>query len=295
MHQVVGGGRRPIAGDRAGPLSEVQSAPSRPGLATLESRFENPSHRLIHRALQGEQARDLDRWRERGLEGLADGAAPGNPPRITQEARRYMEERLTEERTWNAMQLAEVLKEEFALVVTPEAVRQHLQSMGYSWKRTRYVPNKEPDPDEEREAREELEALKRGGRRRDRREVSRPERLLVVPTSHEHLEKKGQAHQHRVKGRWGSEGRLNLMGTLRVEGEGHEERLEYRMLEGSCDSGEVLLYLDALAEKAQREDESCVVVLDNAPFHTAGVVGEREEEWEARGLVLSGYRPTART
>ena len=76
------------------------------------------------------------------------------------------------------------------------------------------------------------------------------------------------------------------MGTLRVEGEGHDERLEYRMLEGSCDPGEVLLYLDALAEKAQREDESCVVVLDNAPFHTAGVVREREEEWEARGLVL---------
>lgn len=107
-------------------------------------------------------ARDLHRWTERGLEGLADGAAPGNPPRITQEARRYMEERLTEERTWNATQLAEVLKEEFALVVTPEAVRQHLHSMGYSWKRTRYVPNNEPDPDEEREAREELEALKKG-------------------------------------------------------------------------------------------------------------------------------------
>ena len=29
-----------------------------------------------------------------------------------------------------------------------------------------------------------------------------------------------------------------------------------------------------------------MVVLDNVPFHTAGVVREREEEWEARGLVL---------
>jgi putative transposase len=88
-----------------------------------------------------------------------------------------------------------------------------------------------------------------------------------------------------VKGRWGSEGRINLMGTLRVEGEGRE-RLEYRMLEGSCDSGEVLLYLDALAHEAQREEKPCVVVLDNAAFHTAGVVREREEEWEAGGLTL---------
>ena len=46
--------------------------------------------------------------------------------------------------------------------VTPEAVRQHLHSMGYSWKRTRYVPNKPPDPEEERKAKDELEGLKKG-------------------------------------------------------------------------------------------------------------------------------------
>jgi hypothetical protein len=34
--------------------------------------------------------------------------------------------------------------------------------MGYSWKRTRYVPNKAPNPQQEREATEELEGLKKG-------------------------------------------------------------------------------------------------------------------------------------
>jgi transposase len=81
--------------------------------------------------------RDLDRWEERGFEGLLDGTAPGNPPRITQEARAFMEEKLSEDRTWNATQLAEALEEDFGVEVTPEAVRQHLHSMGYSWKRTR--------------------------------------------------------------------------------------------------------------------------------------------------------------
>ncbi len=109
--------------------------------------------------------RDLDRFKERGLEGLFDGTAPGNPPRITEQMRTFMEGKLSEERTWNATQLAEALEEEFGLVVTPEAVRQHLRSMGYSWKRTRYVPNKAPDPDEERQAREDLEAFKRGRRK----------------------------------------------------------------------------------------------------------------------------------
>lgn len=107
-------------------------------------------------------ARDLDRFSERGLEGLADGTAPGNPARITEEVREYMEERLSERRTWNATQLAESMEGEFGVVVTPEAVRQHLISMGYSWKRTRYVPSKDPDPDQEREAKEELEGLKKG-------------------------------------------------------------------------------------------------------------------------------------
>ena len=106
--------------------------------------------------------RDLDRWEEQGFEGLFDGTAPGNPPRITEEVRTFMEGRLSEERTWNAAQLAEVLKESLGVAVTPEAVRQHLRSMGYSWKRTRYVPNKPPDPEREREASEELEGLKRG-------------------------------------------------------------------------------------------------------------------------------------
>jgi len=57
-------------------------------------------------------------------------------------------------------------------------------------------------------------------------------------------------------------------------------------VEGSCRSGEVMDYPDALAEKAEREGEPCVVVLDNAPFHTAGVIREREAWWEAKGLRL---------
>ena len=54
--------------------------------------------------------RDLERFKERGLEGLFDGTAPGNPPHITEEAREFMEQRLREERTWNATQLAEALE-----------------------------------------------------------------------------------------------------------------------------------------------------------------------------------------
>lgn len=108
-------------------------------------------------------SRDLDRWEDRRFEGLADGSAPGNPPRITEEAKEFLKERLSEERTWwNAPQLAEALLERFGVSVSAEAIRQHLIAMGYSWKRTRYIPSKEPDPEQEGKAREELASLKKG-------------------------------------------------------------------------------------------------------------------------------------
>ncbi len=76
-----------------------------------------------------------------------------------------MEEKLAGERICNATQLAEAVGERFGIMVGAEAVRQHLAAMGYRWKRTRYAPSKPPDPEEEREARKELEALKKGLRR----------------------------------------------------------------------------------------------------------------------------------
>ena len=37
---------------------------------------------------------------------------------------------------------------------------------------------------------------------------------------------------------------------------------------------------------AHREGKPCVVVLDNASFHTAEAVREREAQWERRGMRL---------
>jgi transposase len=130
--------------------------------------------RLSHRGTSIEQiasytgrsrtsiGRDFERWEQQGFEGLADGSAPGNPPRVTEEVKLFLKEKLSEERTYNASQLAEVLEERFGLKVTPEAIRQHLLAMGYRWKRTRYVPSHPPDPQEELKAKEELQGLKRG-------------------------------------------------------------------------------------------------------------------------------------
>ncbi len=96
--------------------------------------------------------------------------------------------------------------------------------------------------------------------------------------------RKGRANQHRVRTRWGKQGRVNLIGTLHTEAAG--ERLEYQLLEEPCRTAQVIGYLDALAERAGREGKPVWVVLDNAPFHTAGAVREARAGWEAKGLRL---------
>lgn len=106
---------------------------------------------------------------------------------------------------------------------------------------------------------------------------------LCLPPSYSWT-KKGRANQHRVPTRWGKQGRVNLIGTLSSEDDA--QRLEYRMLEGPCRTGEVMGYLDALSEEAERGGKPVVVVLDNAPFHTAGAVRDARAGWEAKGLRL---------
>ncbi len=106
--------------------------------------------------------RDFGRWERRGVAGLADSPPPGNSAIIGETARVFLCERLAEDRTWNAPQLADAVAEQLKVRVDPETIRRHLREMNYSWKRTRYVPAHSPDPQAEHSARAALETLKRG-------------------------------------------------------------------------------------------------------------------------------------
>jgi transposase len=136
-------------------------------------------------------ARDLDRWKRRGLEGLADGTAPGNPPRITEEARRYMEGRLTEERTWNATQLAEAPRRNSLLW----SARRRCASICIRWairgSAPATCPTKHPTPTPSGKPERSWRLSKGGTKRPDRPEVPPRERLLSVFASHAHLHTQG--------------------------------------------------------------------------------------------------------
>ena len=95
--------------------------------------------------------------------------------------------------------------------------------------------------------------------------------------------RRGSGKQFEIPTRWGSKGRLNLIGTLSLFGK--REQLEVRELDGSCNQAQVLAYLETLAERCNSESLT-VVVLDNAPFHKGVQLKERRDAWEAKGLYL---------
>ena len=104
---------------------------------------------------------DLDRFEQRGVEGLADGQAPGQPAKITSEITAFLESKLLENRTWNCSQLAEEINGQFGTDIKRDTIRVKLLELGYSWKRGRFSPGKTLDAAVVAEHRAELEELQK--------------------------------------------------------------------------------------------------------------------------------------
>lgn len=99
---------------------------------------------------------------------------------------------------------------------------------------------------------------------------------------------RGRGKQFEIPTRWGSQGRLNLLGSLSLHGE--QQQLEYRLLDGKCTRAEVVAYLETLAKHCQ-PDQLTVVILDNAGFHKGGEIERRRVAWEQQGLFLRYLPP----
>lgn len=102
--------------------------------------------------------------------------------------------------------------------------------------------------------------------------------------------RRGSGQQFRIPTRWGSSGRLNLIGTWSLSG--NATQLEVRELEGNRTGAQVIAYLDTLAAHCTPEHLT-VVILDNAPFHKGVALREQRVVWEQQGLYLRYLPPYA--
>lgn len=105
---------------------------------------------------------DLNRFEQHGIAGLGDGKAPGAKPKFTAEIEVFLHAKLAEERVWNSTLLGESIEKKFGVTLGREAIRVKLLELGYSWKRTRYAPGQQVDPEVVAEHQASLETLKRG-------------------------------------------------------------------------------------------------------------------------------------
>lgn len=112
---------------------------------------------------------------------------------------------------------------------------------------------------------------------------------LALPVSYT-WSKRGTKNRLCVPRRWGSHGRLNLIGALAW---GKEQRkLHFELVAESVKSEHVVAFINELAHDATG-DRLIVIVLDNARFHTSTQVKEKRLLWEEKGVFLRYLPPYA--
>ena len=164
MYSTDRGRGHPTTGDRAGSLSQTQSAPARPGSAPLQPGIEHGGHSLLHRPQPAEH-----RTRPRPMGGTGRRGAGRRLPSGRSAARQRADEGLHGGEALRGADLERRATGRGAgggVLCRGDAggrpATPPLDGLFYSWKRTRYAPAKAPDAEEEREAREEVEELKKG-------------------------------------------------------------------------------------------------------------------------------------
>lgn len=99
---------------------------------------------------------------------------------------------------------------------------------------------------------------------------------------------RGTGLQFKIPTRWGSSGRINLIGSYTLSKD--VPGLDVRELEGNCTGEQVIRFLDTVAQGCSPE-QLTVVILDNAPFHKGAALREKVMQWEAQGLYLRYLPP----
>lgn len=108
---------------------------------------------------------------------------------------------------------------------------------------------------------------------------------LALPVTYT-WSRRGSNNRLRVPTRWGSSGRLNLLGALSWS----DKRLHFELLGGNVTGERVIAFITALTKHA-KAGRVTVVVLDNAGFHVSKLVQAARPLWEERDVYLRHLPP----
>jgi transposase len=214
----------------------------------------------------------IDRWEERGREGLEDEPRTGRPPILDEQERDLFTEEL-KRFPREPKKVIQAIREKVGKSISRATLRRQARKLGYRWKRFRKSLRERCNEEKRRAAMEEIQSL-RSECKLDLAYFDESAFSLkgVVPYG-------WQPVGHRDEVTVANEGgNVQVLGILEESGHAH----------GYLHVGRVYgtTVAEVLDHYSLRITRPTVLILDNASVHTAGVVVDQMEVWNSRGLFF---------
>lgn len=219
----------------------------------------------------------IDRWQQRGRDGLEDEPRPGGPPILNEHEQEVFVEEM-EQHPHQPRKVREAVEKRTGKPVSRDVLRRLARKLGFRWKRLRRALVEKPDPQEFRMAQEDIETLR-----------AQPDVTIaffdeaafslqgVVPYGWQRI---GERQEVPVSG---SRGSIQVLGIQEQSGE------TYGYLHKGSVTGSTVQ--EVLDDYSLRITQDTILVLDNASVHTCQKIEEQLSIWNERGLYLY-YLPT---
>ncbi len=217
----------------------------------------------------------LNQWNERGIDGLLEREGRGRKRSLTEEQESQVMEWLTEDPR-GAKNLAIKIEEIFRKKVSLDTVRRLIKRSGKVWKRVRSSPAGQPDEEEFRQCQAELD--------------EHMEAAVNGEIDLFYLDQTGFGRTPSIPYAWQDRGstlevpcregkRINVMGLFSLMA----GTIRTEMTAENITSAKVIDFLDGFSKTLAK---FTVVVIDNAPIHTAKAMAKKLAEWESKNLYL---------
>lgn len=226
----------------------------------------------------------IHRWQRGGFSALWDDLRGGRKRQWQPLDLEYIEEKLSEPRTYNTHQLAELLKKHRQVSLGPTRIRDLLKQRKYLWKRTRHSQKRKQNQKKKSYKQADFEMLQLAAACRLMRIKYLDESGFSgwTPVSYTWAKKGEQKHIEQTKR---CPRRISILGIFQPG-----VSFEYGLAVGGIRSNTFITMMELQAEKAaqwwQETGEVTVIVLDNYSIHKSKQVKAKIPQWSQKHLYL---------
>jgi len=213
-------------------------------------------------------------WEDHHLVGLYNQPGRGRKPLFTPEQKAQIKEWVKEDPK-NLNRVIHKIKEAWKITTSKATIKRILKSLSMTWHRVRKNVFGEPDPNDYKEKKEQLEDLRRQA------EAGEIDLRYFDESGFSLLSNSPYAWQDKtdpVEIKSQRSKQFNVLGFMNTN-----QELESNIFTGSITSEVVIACIDKFA---QSRTEKTVIVMDQASIHTSQKIEDNRLEWEAKGVYI---------